>query len=165
MKKRSFQADASTVTNGPAHDTAQNISPALVGGKNSVADQEGRCPGMIGNDLHGHFHLIGLATLFPGQFTNLVHDGGKKVGIKIGGNILEYGYDPLQSHTRINTGLGQGCHGPVFAFFKLHEYQVPQLKPPVAVTAHGTLRIITAKFRSPVNMDFGTRTGNQKGQN
>ena len=153
-----LQTDGTSVTDGPTHDAAQDVAPAFVGRQDPVGNQEGGGPGMVGNDLHGHFHLVGLAPFLARELAHLVHDGGKEIGVKVGGHILEYGDDPFQAHARVDGGLGKRRHGAVFGAFKLHENQVPQFQPPVAVAAHGAIGSIATEFRAPIDVNFGTGT-------
>ena len=60
---------------GPAHDAAQDVAPAFVGGQHPVGDQKGGGPGMVGNDPEGHVLRFSGAIGLPGQVFDAGDDG------------------------------------------------------------------------------------------
>ena len=47
------------MAHGPAHDAAEDVAPALVGGQDAVRDQEARRAQMVGNDAMAGLSVAG----------------------------------------------------------------------------------------------------------
>src|SRR4030042_6610126 len=79
IEERTIDPEYLSMTHRPSHDSAQHVSPALVRGKNSVADQKGRRPAVVSNDSDGG---IGSRILSIGNRTdgfNLFKEGVEKI--------------------------------------------------------------------------------------
>jgi hypothetical protein len=57
----------------------------------------------------------------------------EQVNVVIVVHALQDGGDPLQTHARIDLGLGQGLSLAVGELLELHEDEVPDLHEPIAV--------------------------------
>ncbi len=158
MEKWPSQADITAIADGPPHDTAQHITPSLIGGQNTVTDQKGGCPAVICNHLHGHFIFPGIGLFLSGKGFHFVHNRHEKIGFIVGWDILEHRYNTFQTKAGVNARLWQRGHVSGFILFKLHEYKIPQLKIAVTFASHGTIGVITPKFRASINMNLAART-------
>ncbi len=49
-----LQPNAAAKTDCPAHYSAQDITAPFIGRQYAIGNQKGSCPGMIGNNPHGH---------------------------------------------------------------------------------------------------------------
>ena len=66
MQKRILQAFHAGVAHAAAHDLAQDVTAALVGGHDAIVNQEGGGAGMVGADVErGRFHGLAEERLRP----------------------------------------------------------------------------------------------------
>ena len=64
------------VAGSPSEEPSQDVAPALVGGKHSVADHEGDRPDVVGDDPDGDVVLAGAAfVLLAAEPADLLQDG------------------------------------------------------------------------------------------
>ncbi len=119
------------VAHGAAHDPAQHISPALVGGRNAVRQQEAGGPQMIGDHpVGGRLAALGLRA---GQRFGGGDQRAEEVRLIDALHALQHGGQPLQPHPGVDRRLGQGYARAAFGLVELHEDQVPDLHESVAV--------------------------------
>ncbi len=96
---------------------------------------------MVGDDPHGDV-VGGLAAAVP--LARHLLDGGdqvaEQVGVVVGALALGHRGHALQPGAGVDGGLGQRGELPVGAPLELHEDQVPDLQPAVAVAGHALAR-------------------------
>ena len=126
------------VAHAAPHDPAQHIATALVGRHHAVGDQEGAAAQMVGDDLvrwpvgpHG----MGVAQRRRCADQRLEH-----VDVVIVGLALQHGRDALEAHAGVDRGLGQVEAGRLVDLLVLHEDEVPDLDPAVAVLVRAARR-------------------------
>ena len=87
---------------------------------------------MVSNDAEGEAPMVAVVGL-AGQFLDLGDQRTDQVGVVVAVDALYYRGDTLQAHTGIDAGTGQRCQYAVFIPLILHEHQIPDLQPAVAV--------------------------------
>src|SRR5215467_8386722 len=125
------------VAHGPAHDPPQHIATPLVRGCYAVSDEEGRRTRVVGNDPHGHVVLGADAAALTRQALHVGDERLKEVRLVARPLGLHHRGDPLEPHTRVDRGLGQGGLLPRSVPIELHEDEIPDLQPAITV-AGGT---------------------------
>ena len=154
-KERLVKAQKLAETVGPANQTAQHVASPLVGGQHAVGQQKGDGPAVIGDDPQRSVRVLALAVGHPGFFGHGLDEALEKIGIKIGTLALTDGGDALQTHARVDAGLGQGGQGPVRRAVELHEDQIPDFQIAVAVALADTAVRTAGHVRALINVDFG----------
>ena len=131
VQQRLPAADDVRVAHRAAHDPAQHIAPALIGGQHAVGDQEA-----------GRAQMVGDHPVRDGMRAVRVHARGFRRGMDqrlhqvdfvIVVLALQHGGQPLQPHAGVDGGAGQGNALLRRHLLELHEDQVPDLDEPVAV--------------------------------
>ena len=97
----------------PSHDPAKYVSPAFVGGKNSIADQKGSCPAVISDHSKGGVGSMILSVRNMADHLDLFKDGGEEIGLVVTYHPLKDCRNPLQAHPGIDDALREhGAGGP-----------------------------------------------------
>ena len=117
------------MANRATDDTAQDITASLVGGHDTVDDQESGRTDVIGNDAQRLGFKIRRAGRFGGRLDEML----KEVDLVIRMHALENRCEALEAHTGIDRRFRQGRHGPVGVAVVLHEDEVPDFDVPVAI--------------------------------
>ena len=120
-----------------AHDPAQDITPAFVGGEHAVGDEEARGAEVIGDDAVAG--LLVADRFGAGQFLRRVDQRFERVSVVIVGHALHDGGDPLEPHAGVDRRLGQIGDDLVGLLQILHEDEVPDLDKAIAILV-GTAR-------------------------
>ena len=119
------------VAHAAAHDPAQDVAAALVGRHDAVGDQEGGAAQMVGD------HLVRRAAVAHGMGAGQRHRGADQrlehVDVVIVGLALQHGGDALEAHAGVDRGPRQVQPGGLVDLLVLHEDEVPDLDPAVAV--------------------------------
>ena len=129
VEERLVQAELVTVPDRPPHDAAQDVAAAFVGRRDAIEDQEAGRADVIGDDF-----LRGARVRFgAGQ----PRDGGDQtfedVDLVVVVGALHQRADALQAHARIDARRRQRCQRAVLRAVVLHEDDVPDLDPAVAI--------------------------------
>jgi len=96
---------------GAAHDFAQDVTAALVGGENAVSDEKGCGASVVGDDTErsgttlAFFKFFFAVEIHAAEFCGTLHQRNKKVRVVVGDDALEDGRDALQPHPGIHAGL------------------------------------------------------------
>jgi len=112
---------------------------------------------MVGDDPEGDVSLTILTVILTGKYTDLFHEPGKEIAIKVCTYPLDGGCDTLKPHTGVDTRAGEGFENTALVTIVLHEDQVPELKVPVTIAAHAAIRPSTAYLRALVEDDLRAR--------
>ena len=149
-----FEAQLVTMADRATHDATQDIAPALVGRHHTVGDQETGRTDVVGHDFQRRVTEIkgsGQARHGPDQSL-------EDVDIVVVVHALHQRADTLQAHAGVHRGLGQRRQRAVGGALELHEHQIPDLDPAVAVFFRGAGRTAPDAER-PVRVmvveDFG----------
>ena len=121
------------VPQGAPHDLAQHVAAPLVAGDDPVAHQEGGGPQVVGDHAHRHV-VVGLPAVAPAAA--LLDRGDERredVGLVVGELPLGHGRDALEAHAGVDAGRRQGLEPAARVAVELHEDQVPDLEPAVAL--------------------------------
>ena len=87
---------------GVAHDTAQHVAPAFVGGQHPVGDEHGHRAPVVGE--HAQRHVRGWRRVqSPGREAAASMIGREQVGVEDGIVTLEDGQDPLQAGAGVDV--------------------------------------------------------------
>ena len=106
--KGAGQVQEAPEADGPAHDAAQHVAPAFVGGQHPVGDQEGGGPGVVGNHPEGDVFLLIFAAVAPArQLLDPADHRPQQVAVEVALHPLDDGAEALQAHAGVDAGLGQ----------------------------------------------------------
>ena len=121
-------AERLAVADGAAHQPAQNVPRARVGGQDSVdvADEHDRGAGMIGDDAHGLARLSAVVVLFARNLFQIGNGAAEQVGLVAVRQAVEEGEHSVQTESRIHVFIFQR-NVPVRRLFVLHIHVVADL--------------------------------------
>ena len=119
------------MAHGAAHDAAEHVAAAFVGGQHAVGDEEARRPQVIGDDaVRGSI----LARRRHARRRDRRRDQRlEQVDLVIVMRALQHRGDAFQPHAGIDRVLGQIDTLTGRDLLVLHEHEVPDLDEPVAV--------------------------------
>ncbi len=117
---------------GAAQDAPEHVAAALVGGQDAVGKQEEDGAGVIGDDAHGDVVVGVVAVFLAGELGDVVDDRDEEVRVVVALLALDDGGQALESHARVDVGLGKGREAAVEVAVELREDVVPDLEVPVA---------------------------------
>ncbi len=145
----------------PSQQPAQHISASVVAGTDSVADQDGRCAAVVGDDAVADVVLVVAGVVAarraPGDH---VDDRTHQVCLVDVGHTLKQECDPLDSHAGVDVLAWQRTQdlevvlAGALAAFVLHEHEIPDLDVAVLV---GFRAAVDAELRSAVEVDLRGR--------
>ena len=131
VHQRVFGADDVRVAHRAAHDPAQHIAAAFIGGQHAVRDQEAGRAEVIGDDaVAGLKFAVGGGA---GDRARFLDQRPERVGVVIIVNALHHSSDALQPHAGVDAGPGQFRYDLVRFLLILHEDEVPDLDETVAI--------------------------------
>ena len=131
VHQRVLGAQQMGMAHGAAHDAAQHIAAALVGGQHAVGDQERGGAQMVGDDAVGT--CCGPSASTPVRSADRLDQGAEQVDVVIVVRALKHRGDALQPHAGIDGGLGQLEPRAAGLLLELHEDQIPDLDEAVAI--------------------------------
>ena len=134
------EPEHASMAHGPPHDPAQDIAAPLVGGRHPVRDEEGRGARVVGDHLHGHVVVGVRAVAELGDALDVTDDRAEEIGVVVRLLFLHHRRDALEPHARVDGGLGQRHQLPGGGPIELHEDEIPDLEPAVAVTGRSETR-------------------------
>ena len=146
----------------PAHDPAQHVAAPLVGGRDAVGDEEGGGARVIGDHAHGDVRLLLEAVALARAPLDVSDEGAEEVGVVVGALALHHRRDPLEPHARVDGRFRQRSHPAARVAVELHEDQVPDLEPAVAIaggpeTASSGLLLRARQMVALVEVDLRAR--------
>ena len=155
MEKGFVQTQKLSETGGTAQDSSQDVSPPLVTGEDTVADEEGDGAAVIGNYPYGDVVLF-IFPVFPARHILDMPDNlMKEIAVVVTVYSLHYGCQPLKSHSRIDIRFGQGGQSSGRVTVELREDEVPYLDVASAFAFDIAVRLPAADFFTLVEVDFG----------
>ena len=133
------QPQHAAVAHPSPHDAAKYVPAPFVGRGDAVGDEEGGGAGMIGNDPHGDvlLRIAARSVGLPGQPLHVGDERPQEVGLVVRVLPLQHCRDALEPHTGVDGRPRQRGKRPARITVVLHEDQVPDLEPAVAL-ARGT---------------------------
>ena len=152
-------AEQPTMPHGTADDPAQDVAAPLVGGQDTVRDEERDGPRVVGDDLVAEALRLEGFRVVSEELPHARVDGREEVRVVVAADALEHRGQALETHARVHGAERQGHTRSVGLLVELHEDEVPELQPARAVLAVvgqavGTL----AELRSPVVVDLAAGT-------
>ena len=130
-------AGAAGGQDGPAHDAAQHVAPALVGGQHAVGDEHGEGAAVVGQhaqrDVGRRVGSVGGAD----DGRRRVDERHEQVGVEDRIDTLEDGQVPLEAGAGVDVlarQVGEDAGGVAVV---LHEDEVPDLDEAVAAAVLG----------------------------
>ena len=155
MKEWFFHSQFVSVATCPAQNPPEHVSTLLIGRECTVCDGKGETADVI----RDHPVRNSLGTL-PGSHSRDVSDtldqGRQQIGLINIILVLKDHGNSLETHSRIDTRLGQNDAIIRSTLLKLHEDQIPDLHPAIAIThSQGTFRSAGAFFPT-IHMQLGT---------
>ena len=139
-EERLGEAEHAAVTHGPAHDPAQDVAAPLVGGHHAVGDEEGGGAPVVGDDAHGDVVVRVAPGTLAGQLAHPRDERREQVGLPAGELALHDRGDALQTHAGVDGRPRQRRHAPAGVAVELHEHEVPDLEPAVALAGRPLAR-------------------------
>ena len=136
-----------------AHDPAQDIAAAFIGGQHAIGDQEGGGAQMIGDDAVACPHRA--VRIDAGGVGDGADQGAEQVDLEIGVHALHQRRDALQPHAGVDRRPGQGNALSRRDLLELHEDEVPEFEEAVAVLVRAARRAAAQGFALIVE-DFRT---------
>ena len=134
------EAEEAAVEHGPAHDPAQDVAPPLVRRGHPVGDEERRRPRVVGDDPQRDVVLGVPPVRLAGQLRGPVDERAQEIRVVVRRFALEHRGDALQPHAGVDRRPGQRAHGPAGVAVVLHEHEVPDLEPAVALAGRAETR-------------------------
>ena len=121
------------VAHRPPHDPPEHVASPLVGGADLIRDEERGGPRVVGDDAHGD--VVGLArpVRLPAAALDVGDQRAEQVGVEVRALPLDDGGDALEPHAGVDRGPRQGVEPSRCVPVELHEDQVPDLEPAVAL--------------------------------
>ena len=158
IEERLVHAEELSVTRGAAEQTAEDIAPALVGGKDAVADHKGRAADVVGDDAQGNVHLMALAVICAGKLADLVGDVHDCVDVKERVNVLADDGKTFETHAGVDILLLELGVVVVAVVVELGKDVVPDLHIAVTVAADGAAGLAAAEPLAAVIVYLGAGT-------
>ena len=128
-----------------AHDAAQHIAAAFIGGQHAVGDQERSRAQMVGDDAMAEHRIA--SGLHAGSIDRGRDQMAEQIDVVIAGDALQDGGDALQPHAGVDGGLGQIEAGLLVHLLELHEDQIPEFDETVAIFVGRAGRAARTRFR------------------
>ena len=141
-----------------AQQTAQDVTTALIGRDNAVADHHNGRTDMVGDNTQRNIGLFTVAVVLARDFGYLVGDVAHSVDIEQRADALHHAGQALKAHTSINILLLEFGVIAVAVVVKLGKYVVPDLHIAVTVAADRAARLAAAVLWAAVVVDLRTRT-------
>src|SRR4029453_5970172 len=88
---------------------------------------------VVRDDAHGDVVVLAGAVALAGQLAHPRDQRGEQVRLPARELALHHRGDALEPHAGVDGRLGQRRHAPAGVAVELHENQVPELQPPVAL--------------------------------
>ena len=111
----------------------KHVAAALVAGQDAVRDQERHGAEVVGHHAHRDVVRGVLSVRFPGAAGHRFEKRREKVGLVVGEPPLHDGGHALEAHPGVDTGCGEGIERSLAVPVVLHEHEVPDLEPAVAL--------------------------------
>ena len=118
-----------TVTHGAADDATQDIAASLIGGHDTIGDQECAGTDVVGNDAQRLVRQIVDTDDLRGPLDQCLEN----IDFVVGMNALHDGGDTLNPHTGIHRRFGQRLECTIGLAVELHEDHVPDLDEAIAI--------------------------------
>src|SRR5690606_37140490 len=123
-----------SVADGPPHDPPQHVTAALVGGTYAVGNEEGGGPRVVRDHSRVDAHLLrSVVVVDSRQLGDGIDDRAEEVGLVVGPLALQYRGETFESRAGVDGGAGQGRELACLVAVELHEDEVPDLQPAIAV--------------------------------
>ena len=126
------QPDRLAQTHGTAQNATQHIAAAFVAWQHAVSDQEGAGARVVCNDAESKTALV-LVVFLAGKLFHILKQRHKEVRVEVRVHTLHDRGDTLKPHAGINVWLWQRREVAFLVAVVLHEHEVPDLQPAVAV--------------------------------
>ncbi len=156
-QERLGPAEQPAVADGPPDDPAEDVAAAFVRGQDSVGDQEGDRPGVVGDHLVAEALRLEGVRVMAEQLPHPGMDRGEQVGVEVARDLLEDACQPFQAHPRVDAGERQG-NPAGRPLVELHEDEVPDLEP--ARAGLGVVRDAArplGELGAPIEVDLAAR--------
>ncbi|KAF5040548.1 hypothetical protein DSECCO2_532340 [anaerobic digester metagenome] len=143
---------------GAAQKAAQHIAPSLVGRQHAVANHHNGGADVVGDDPQTHVGLGTFGIMCPGDLAHLVGDVHDGIHVEQRRNVLTDHRQTLQTHSGVDILILHLFVVALAVVDKLREDIVPDFDIPVALAAHGAVRLAAAVFFAPVVINFRAGT-------
>ena len=143
-------------TYSTSEDSAEYITSSFIGRQNAVSNHIGNGSGMIRNNFQCNIALCTLSIGNTGESRCFFNNREEQVCFEIVFLVLQYGCKTFQTCTGINVFLCQRKIGAILLTVILAEYQVPDFKETITVSAHLIFRVCS-EFFSLIEENFRIR--------
>ena len=124
------------MSNRPANDSAQDVSPALVAGQHAIDDQKRTGTNVVGD----HVQRARTVVVDAERIRDRRNEVRKQVDLVIAVHALHDRRHALEAHAGVDRGLRQRCHLALRRAIELHKDEVPHLDVPIPVLVGGARR-------------------------
>src|SRR6266567_7016431 len=150
-QERAAIPEQPAVPNCAAHNFAEDIAAAFVGGEQSIGNEEGGGTSVVGDDTEGggaafaFFERFLFLKIDAAEFRRAFHQRDEEIGVVIGDNALEDGSRAFEAHACVDTGARERDQRETWArdydtfgiwnrhAVVLHEHEVPDFDVTAAV--------------------------------
>ena len=153
VEERLFDPQQPAVIDGPPHDPAQHVlAPGLVG-EDAVGDQEGRRARVVGDGPQRDALplVVGGDEGLLREVGHAIDERPQEIRLVVGAHPLQHGAEALESHAGVDRRLRQRAAIAGGELLELHEDQVPDLDPAVAVAGRA-LAMAAGRLDRAVNL-------------
>ena len=153
VEERLFDAQQPAVIDGAPHDPAQHVLAAGLVGKHAVGDQEGRRARVVGDGPQRDALplVVGGNERLLRELRDVIDERAQEVGLVVGPHALQHGAEALEPHAGVDRRLRQRAAIAGRHLLELHEHQVPDLDPAIAVAGRA-LALAPRRLDRAVNL-------------
>ena len=144
VKERLLKAQQLAVADGAPHDPPQHVLPAALFREHAVGDAERGGPGVVRHHAQAHVLLGIVAVAQASQLGGEQDVRQHQVSLVGRGLALLDRHQPLEAHAGVHPGGGQRRQLARRVAVELHEDQVPDLHPAVALAGHAQALLLRA---------------------
>ena len=152
-----FDAKHAAMTDRTAQDTAQDIAAAFIRRQDAIHDHNSHGTGMVSDYFQGDIFGLILAVLNICHFGCIFDDRIQEVGLKVRALVLHDRGQTLEAAAGIDILMSKVLIGTIFLAIILREYQIPDLKETVAITAYSAGRLAAAAVFTEIDVDLRVR--------
>ena len=145
-EERLGQAELAAVSHRAAHDASQDVASPLIGRQDAVGDQERRGTHVIDDDLHRDVAVGVGAVPLAAQLGDAPDQRREQVGLVRRELLLHDRGHALEPHAGVDRRPRQRRHFSAGVTVELHEDEVPDLQPAIALARRSQTRAARRLF-------------------
>ena len=139
-EERRLETDRAALLDGAAHDPPEYVAAVLVGGHDTVGDQERHRAAVIGEHPQRTCRRLVLSVPAARELLAVRDQWLERVAFEDGWNVLKDRREPLEAGAGVDVLLRQRLERTVLLQRVLHEDEVPELEEALVVAAGQIVR-------------------------